>query len=66
MTSSKSTKKKPYINASFKSEAVRIVQTSGRSQREIARDIGVSISALSRWVREDRERARGCVIAGAL
>ena len=56
MTSRKITQKKPYIDAAFKSEAVRIVRTSGRPQREIAKDIGVSLSALSRWVREERER----------
>ncbi len=56
MTSRQSTRKKPCIDVAFKSEAVRIVRTSGRSQREIAKDIGISISALSRWVRDEREK----------
>ena len=55
MSTKKSVRKKRFIDAAFKSEAVRIVHTSARPQREIAVDIGVSTSALGRWVRDDRE-----------
>ncbi len=36
----------------FKQEAVRLVQTSGKSQRQIADDLGVGMSTLSRWCSE--------------
>ena len=39
----------------FKEEAVRLLQTSGRRQREITGDLGISVSALGRWVTELRE-----------
>ena len=39
----------------FKEEAVRLLQTSGRRQREISGDLGISVSALGRWVTELRE-----------
>ena len=39
----------------FKEEAVRVLQTSGRRQRQIAGDLGISVSALGRWVTELRE-----------
>ena len=44
----------------FKQEAVRLVQTSGKSQRQIADDLGIGLSTLSRWcseVAEQGERA---------
>ena len=34
----------------FKAEAVRLVEVSGRTQREIAMDLGVSLSTLRRWL----------------
>lgn len=36
----------------FKQEAVRLVQTSGKSQRQIADDLGIGLSTLSRWCTE--------------
>ncbi len=60
MITKKSTKHKRHIDAAFKAEAVRIVHASGRPQREIASDIGVCISALSRWARDDREADWTC------
>jgi transposase-like protein len=38
----------------FKQEAVRLVQTSGKSQRQIADDLGVGMSTLSRQQRTER------------
>ena len=43
------------LTKEFKQEAVRLVQTSGKSAVQIAKDLGISDSALSRWVRESRE-----------
>jgi transposase len=38
----------------FEDEAVRLVRTSGRSQREIAEDLGIGLSTLVRWISRDR------------
>lgn len=40
----------------FEAEAVRLVETSGRTQREIAEDLGVGLSTLRRWLDKRRER----------
>ncbi len=37
-------------------EAVRLVETSGRSRREIAQDLGVGLSTLRHWIDRRRER----------
>jgi transposase len=39
----------------FKAEAVRLAQTSGRTQREIAGDLGIGVSMLVRWIGRSRE-----------
>ena len=39
----------------FKQEAVRLVQTSGKSQKQIADDLGIGLSTLSRWCTEATE-----------
>lgn len=39
----------------FKQEAVRLVQTSGKSQRQIADDLGIGLSTLGRWCAEAAE-----------
>src|SRR3954454_23944304 len=39
----------------FKEEAVRLAQTSGRTQREIAGDLGVGLSTLVRWIGRSRD-----------
>jgi transposase len=36
----------------FKQDAVRLVETSGKSKTQIARDLGISDSALYRWLKE--------------
>lgn len=40
----------------FEAEAVRLVEVSGRTQREIAMDLGVGLSTLRRWLDKHRER----------
>ena len=40
----------------FQDEAVRLVETSGRSRREIAQDLGIGLSTLRHWVDRRRER----------
>ena len=36
----------------FKQEAVRVVHASGKSQRQVAEDLGVVMSTMSRWCSE--------------
>ena len=43
----------------FQDEAVRLVLTSGRSQRAIADDLGVNRSTLARWMAEHEDNAVG-------
>src|SRR6266851_238474 len=40
----------------FEEEAVRLVQTSGRTQRAIAGDLGIGLSTLVRWIGRSRDR----------
>lgn len=39
----------------FKREAVRLAQTSGRTISEVAEDIGIGLSTLTRWKRKYQE-----------
>jgi transposase len=39
----------------YKSEAVRLVNDSGKPVTQIARELGVNANVLHRWAREDRE-----------
>ncbi len=39
----------------FRREAVRLALTSGRTRREVADDLGIGLSTLTRWVRQDRD-----------
>jgi transposase-like protein len=43
----------------FEDEAVRLVRASGRSQREIAEDLGIGLSTLVRWLSQSRDRLIG-------
>jgi transposase len=40
----------------FEEEAVRLAQTSGRTQRAIAGDLGIGLSTLVRWIGRSRDR----------
>jgi transposase len=40
----------------FEEEAVPLAQTSGRTQREIAGDLGIGRSTLVRWIGRTRDR----------
>ncbi len=39
----------------FKQEAVRLTETSGRTNAQIAEDLGLGLSTLTRWKRRYRE-----------
>ena len=40
--------------AAFRAEAVRIALTSGLPRKQVASDLGVGFSTLSRWIHEDQ------------
>ena len=42
-------KQQPSYTKEFKQEAVHLVESSKKSRSEIARDLGISDSALSKW-----------------
>jgi len=52
-------KKKRRFSPEFKADAVKLVQQSGRSIREIARDLGVSYGAVARWAKQAETDAGG-------
>ena len=39
----------------FKQEAVRLTETSGRTNAQVAEDLGLGLSTLTRWKRRYRE-----------
>ena len=41
--------------AEFRREALELVRTSGRSQADIARSLGIHVQTLSGWVTRDRK-----------
>ena len=43
----------------FEAEAVRLAQTSGRTRREVAENLGIGLSTLTRWLTRSRDRAMG-------
>ena len=49
--------KKPFTQE-FRDEAVRLAQTSGRSRREVAADLGIGRSTLRNWIDRQRDRQR--------
>ena len=40
----------------FEEETVRLYRTSGRTRRDIAEDLGIGLSTLTRWLSRSRER----------
>jgi len=47
--------KRRVFTEEFKREAVRLIETSGRTITQIANDLGVGLSTLTRWKRIYRE-----------
>lgn len=45
-------RKKPNYTAEYKAEAVRLARESGRAMSDVAQDIGVSLSALRKWIKQ--------------
>jgi transposase len=46
------TRKQPTYTKEFKQEAVKLVETGNKTKSEVARDLGISDSALSKWCKE--------------
>jgi transposase len=51
-------KSQPTYTREFKQQAVILFETSGKSKTQIARDLGISDSALSKWCKEFGERGK--------
>ena len=49
---------KKHFTPEFRAEAVRLAQTSGRSRREMASDLGMGRSTLRNWIDRRRDRQR--------
>jgi transposase len=49
--------KRPEFTKEFEREAVRLAETSGRTRREIAEDLGIGLSTLTRWLARNRDAA---------
>jgi len=48
----------PTYTREFKQQAVKLFETSGKSKTQIARDLGISDSALNKWCKEFGERGQ--------
>lgn len=46
---------RPTYSDEFKADAVELVVSSGRSPASVAPELGISVTALKRWVRLSRE-----------
>ena len=44
--------------AEFKQEAVRIALTSGLTRRQVASDLGIGFSTLSKWIQKSRNNGK--------
>lgn len=47
-------RKKPYFSLEFKQDAVQLVLSKGYSIPEAAKSLGVSVSALRKWVKMEK------------
>jgi transposase len=54
----------PY-DASFRQQAVELLLTSGKNQREVARDLGISVETLRAWKQRQEPKPDVAVVAGA-
>jgi transposase len=51
-------KSQPSYTREFKQQAVQLFQTSGKTKTQIARDLGISDSALNKWCKELEEQGQ--------
>lgn len=52
--------------AEFRREAIRLALTSGRTRREVADDLGIGLSTLTRWLSQSRGNREPVEIQGDL
>jgi transposase len=52
-------KPQPTFTAEFKHQAVQLAQTGGKPKAQIARELGISDSALYAWCRQSMENGNG-------
>ena len=45
-----------HFTQEFWDEAVRLAETSGRTRREVAEDLGIGLTTLRHWLDRHRER----------
>ena len=57
-------KSQPTYTREFKQQAVILFKTSGKSKTQIARDLGISDSALSKWCKEFNECSEAVEVVG--
>jgi transposase len=55
--------KRRIFTKEFKEEALELVRTSGRTQTDIAKGLGIDIGLLNRWKREAEEAKDGDIKA---
>jgi len=55
---------KPY-DASFRQQAVELLLTSGKNQRAVARDLGISVETLRAWKQQQAAKPDVAVVASA-
>jgi transposase len=58
-------KRQPTYTPEFRADAVRLVEQSGKSMRQVAADLGLATESLRRWVQQSQVDA-GRGPAGAL
>lgn len=49
--------KRRQFTKEFEREAVRLAETSGRTRKEVAEDLGIGLSTLTRWLARNRDAA---------
>lgn len=54
MNTNQTKRSKPRFTLEFKQDAVRLVLESGYTHQQAADNLGISLSALGRWVRAER------------
>jgi transposase len=52
-------RKHTHYSEEFRAEAVKLVETSGQSIRQVAMELGISDESLRRWIARSRERPAG-------
>lgn len=60
--STKSNQKRPEFTLEFKQDAAKLVNEKGYAHQQAADSLGISLSAIGRWVRAERGTATASII----